>query len=105
MTTLNRVLVGISLIWLSGCSETEWETTIRETNELVDHVKNLETATQSFWLEKEYGLGEIYGWAPTVLVIGFGDNKRECLVIKERFERDGGSYRCKRADIVTGVIN
>lgn len=100
---LASLLFGSYFIFLSGCSEEPWEITIRESNEVVEDVKNLESVKETFWLEKSYGVGGFSGWAPAVLIIGFADNERECLVISERFEQDGGVYRCTRADLVEGI--
>lgn len=85
-------------IWLclilglvTGCSD---PAATAETDEILDEVKTKHLSENTFWLEQ----GWAGKWAPVVLFIGFGDNLDACIAVEELFTKEGGNYRCTRAD-------
>ena len=77
---------------LVGCSS-EPKATV-ETDEILDEVKTKHLSEKTYWLEQ--GWGGV--WAPVVLFIGFGDNFDACNTVDRVFTKEGGNYRCTRAD-------
>ena len=91
---LKSLWVPILLISVVGCSS-EPQATV-ETDEILDEVKTKHLSEKTYWLEQEQRWAGV--WAPVVLFIGFGDNFDACNTVEEVFTKEGGNYRCTRAD-------
>jgi len=92
LRNLGVLCLMLLLAALTGCSS-EPKATV-ETDEILAEVKNKLLAEKTYWLERgDYGM-----WAPTVLFIGFIDNFDACVTVQQVFTREGGKYRCTRAD-------
>lgn len=77
---------------LVGCSSEPTATV--EVDAILDEVKTKHLVEKTYWLES----GFAGTWAPVVLFIGFGDNFDACKTVEDLFTKEGGNYRCTRAD-------
>ena len=89
LAVLSLSLLSVAL---TGCSS-EPKATV-EIDEILVEVKNKYLAEKTYWLER----GDFGMWAPVVLFIGFGDNFDACVTVEKVFTKEGGKYRCVRAD-------
>lgn len=84
-------LMGLVSAPLLGCSDAD---PVEETDEIIKRVKRQYLSDQAYWLE-QYAWGK---WAAVVLFVGFTDNLDACQEVETIFSKEGGLYRCTRAD-------